>query len=389
MSGIKEIIKKGLVVSDDITDKLIVQHLRNGEFRKYKSPKRKAIYETIILTDEQKKEIDQLYKTYYGEKIPYTWHRHFTAFTGKFDKNYIPELLFIPEFEHFMNYNSSYVEAFADKNVTPMIAKMGGVLSPNVFLSCTEGIATDGSNIFAEAEVNEFLRDIGEAFIKPSVDTGSGKGCMVIDVHGGIDSISGKTVKELLSQFGRNYVIQERLICHPSIRKIYPNSVNTFRVITYRWKDSINVMPVIMRIGQGESTVDNAHAGGLFIAIDDDGVLHRTAFTEFKDTFTVHPDTNLAFEGYKIENFDKVLIAAKKLHSLVPQIGVYHWDFTINTNGIPVLIEANTECGGIWVAQMAHGCGVFGDLTPEILLWTGKMKRMSKSKRQEFAFGNL
>ena len=68
MSSIKEIIKKGLVVSDDITDKLIVQHLRNGEFRKYKSPKRKAIYETIILTDEQKKEIDLLYKTYYGEK---------------------------------------------------------------------------------------------------------------------------------------------------------------------------------------------------------------------------------------------------------------------------------------------------------------------------------
>lgn len=126
MSGLKEIVKKGIVISDDIIDAVKVQHLRNGEIKKYNSPKRKEIFETISLTNSQKKEIDELFETYYGEKIPYTWHRHFTAFTGNFDKNYIPELLFVPEFEHFMNYNSSYVETFADKNVTPMIAKWGG-----------------------------------------------------------------------------------------------------------------------------------------------------------------------------------------------------------------------------------------------------------------------
>ena len=64
-------------------------------------------------------------------------------------------------------------------------------------------------------------------------------------------------------------------------------------------------------------------------------------------------------------------------------------DFTINTDGDPVLIEANTEAGSIWMAQMSHGCGVFGDLTSDVLSWTGKMKRLKKSKRKEFAFGNI
>ncbi len=389
MSGIKTVAKKGLIVADDFIDDMKVWHLRKGEFRKYTSPKRKAIYETVTLTDAQKKEIDDLFTSSYGEKIPYTWHRHFTAFTGKFDKNYIPELLFVPEFEHFMNSNRPYIEAFADKNVTPMIAKVGRVLSPTVFLSCTEGIATDGFRLLSKEEVKELLFDIGEAFIKPSVETGSGKGCSVIDIHNGIDSVSGETVDDLLKHIGNNYVVQERLVCHSSIQKIYSHSVNTFRVITYRWKDRIYTMPVIMRIGRGNSTIDNAHAGGMFIAVNDDGTLHKTAFTEFRDTFDAHPDTNLIFDRYRIDNFDKVLAAALHLHSLVPQLGVYNWDFTINTDGDPVLIEANTEAGSIWMAQMSHGCGVFGDLTSDVLSWTGKMKRLKKSKRKEFAFGNI
>ena len=71
--SIKSIVKKGIVAADDLADAIIVRHLRNGEIRKFKSPKRKAIYETVNLTTEQKAEIDELFLTYYGKKIPYTW----------------------------------------------------------------------------------------------------------------------------------------------------------------------------------------------------------------------------------------------------------------------------------------------------------------------------
>jgi hypothetical protein len=70
-------------------------------------------------------------------------------------------------------------------------------------------------------------------------------------VHDGIDRESGKSIKEIVLSKGENFVIQERIICHESIRKLYAGSVNTFRIMTYRWKDEICHTPSVMRIGQG------------------------------------------------------------------------------------------------------------------------------------------
>lgn len=38
-------------------------------------------------------------------------------------------------------------------------------------------------------------------------------------------------------------------------------------------------MPLALRIGQGGSYLDNAHAGGMFIGVNDLGELNEEAFT--------------------------------------------------------------------------------------------------------------
>ena len=119
----------------------------------------------------------------------------------------------------------------------------------------------------------------------------------------------------------------------------------------------------------------------MFIAVDDDGTLHKTAFTEFKNTFTEHPDTGLKFEGWKIHDFPKVRDAARRMHEAVPQVGVINWDFTIGEDGEAVLMEGNMRSGSIWLIEMAHGKAVFGDDTAEILQWTRRMKTMKLSER--------
>lgn len=43
-----------------------------------------------------------------------------------------------------------------------------------------------------------------------------------------------------------------------------------------------------------------------------------------------------------------------------------------------MMIEANIRGGGIWVIQMAHGCGVFGDDTAEILKFISNKNITSK-----------
>ena len=234
-----------------------------------------------------------------------------------------------------------------------------------------------------------YLRDIGEAFVKPSVDTGCGVGCYVVNIRNGYDQLSGLSVEQLLDQFGESFSIQERLRCHESIAKIYAGSVNTFRVITYRWHDNIYFIPVIMRIGRGNSCVDNAHAGGVFIAVDNDGLLHDFSTTEFCEKYEKHPTTGFVYKGHKIDLFPKVMETAQKMHEAVPQLGSCNWDFTIDDRGNPVLIEANTMNGSAWVVQMAHGKGQFGERTAEILQWMRLMKHTAYSKRKQYMFGKM
>lgn len=338
------------------------QSMLQNEYRKYEDPRRVAIYSSVLLSTEQKEQIDDLFINHYGKRISYIWHRHFTAFTGRFDPCYIPEPLFIPEFEYYMNSNKSYINVFADKNVLSMIAQGVGVKMPETIISCANGMLRNSKYQKIGWEDIRRIMPTTSCFAKPTIDSDSGRGCMLVERK-------QDNLIEELKKLGTDFVVQEKIECSKSIKTIYPKSVNTFRVMTYQWKGEIQCAPVIMRIGRGGSYLDNAHAGGIFIAVNKNGTLHKTAFTEFKEEFDEQQDTHLVFDGYKIENFEKVILCAKKMHTALPQLGVINWDFTIDNNEEPVLIEANTSGGSIWLFQMAWGCGVFENNTIEVLEW--------------------
>lgn len=359
-----------------------------GEKKKFRDKRRIEICNSTKLSQEQIDSVEKLYKNNYGKKIPLTWHKSYTAYTGRFDKYYFPEILYIPEFERYMNYNQSLANVLEDKNLLYVFAKASNVRMPRMYLSCQAGIYKDAENKVLDFEkACSLISNIGVCFAKPSIGTDSGRGCEVYCLVNGTDTKSGKTSDMILKDLGKDFTIQERLVCHESIRKIYDGSVNTFRIMTYRWKNQIIVAPIIMRIGRGGSYLDNAHAGGMFIALSDDGTLHKTAFTEFKEEFVEHPDSKLKFEGYRIPLLPNVVDAVKKMHYSLPAIGVINWDMTLDESGQPVLIEANVNGGSIWLFQMAHGCGAFGERTPEILRWLHKMNETKYSDRAQYYFG--
>ena len=289
-----------------------------------------------------------------------------------------------------MNLWPEYARAFSDKNLTPIIAEKAGVLTPKVYISITKGVIRDASyNVLSVEEAATAVGNIGEAFVKPTVDSCSGRGCVIAEFNNGVEIVSGKGALEFILALGEDAVIQERLRCHRSITDIYAGSVNTFRIITYRWKDEFYHMPIIMRIGSGGNFVDNAHAGGMFIAVDDDGSFHERAMTEFNLQFTEHPDTGIVYKDVKLDLVPNVIEAAYRMHSAMPQLGVVNWDFTINEDGEPVLIEANIMGGSVWLPQMAHGVGAFGDKTEEVLRWMRFIKNLGVSERKKYAFGKM
>lgn len=62
------------------------------------------------------------------------------------------------------------------------------------------------------------------------------------------------------------------------------------------------------------------------------------------------------------------------MHARIPQIGVVNWDFTLEENENPLLIEINSDLGGsICLTQMANVIVPFGENLEEILFYVGFM----------------
>ena len=80
---------------------------------------------------------------------------------------------------------------------------------------------------------------------------------------------------------------------------------------------------------------------------------------------------------------------AERMHRSIPQLGVVNWDFTLDEDGTPLLIEANVLVGSIWLFEIAYGKSAFGSLTPEILRWLRQMKRMSYTEREAWFARNV
>ncbi len=386
----RKVLKKLKKKLQRVKDIYQIKQDQKGEIVKFQDDRRKAIYEKVTLTEDQKSSIDFIYENHLGRKIPYIWHQHSTAFTGEFDPFYFPELLYIPLFERFMNMDRCCIKALSNKNLFELVAKGVGIKTPVTYISCVEGLLRNKEGCAINTEqANNILFNIGNVFCKPTIDTNSGIGCFTMNIKNGVDIESGKSILSILGELGDNWAIQEKVLCQEQVSKLHPSSCNTFRIITYRWNENFNVFPAIMRIGTGGHCVDNAHQGGVFIAIDENGELHDTAFTEFNDSFNAHPDTGIIFKGYTIDGFPLCIEGAKKLHQGIPQIGVVNWDFTLDIKNQPILIEANLYGGSIWLPQLAHGRGVFGDRTTEILDWIRLLEAMPPEERLKHKFGKM
>lgn len=365
---------------------------KKKEIRAFRDKRRVAIAAQFPLSPQQKEQVDELFLNNYGKKVDYVWHQNYAAHTGHFDHRFIPGVLYIPEFEAFENQDRSFVNALSDKNFLGLVAKAVGVKMPATIVSCANGVLRDCDNrLISPSTAEALVHRSGPCFMKPTLNSSSGNGCRIISDDDAVSFTRNTLQSKGADPFDvkQDFVVQELIVCHDSIRELYPGSVNTFRVITYLWRGEIEVMPVIIRIGRGGKYLDNAHQGGMFCAVHEDGSMGELAVTEFSERFSEHPDTHTVFASHRIDCIDKVIRAAKRMHAAVPQLGVVNWDFTIDRTGEPVLIEANCDNGSVWLPQMAHGVGAFGERTAEVLRWLRFMKTLRPHERVRFVGGYM
>lgn len=194
-----------------------------------------------------------------------------------------------------------------------------------------------------------------DVFCKP-VKGGKGRGVFPLVLRAGEVTVDGRAadMTELEDRLSEPYVMQERIIQHPSIAELYPSSLNTMRLLTFRSNAGVTPLAGCLRLGRRGSRVDNFDAGGLLVGIDlGAGCLDAPAFSKHGDASLFrHPDTGVEFDKYPIPHFSAAVQAACRLHEDIPAAYSVGWDVAITEDG-PIIVEGNARHGLMVLAWFA------------------------------------
>ncbi len=171
-----------------------------------------------------------------------------------------------------------------------------------------------------------------------------------------IDAFESKSiVSDLVASYPNGFVLEELIVQSDSMSSFHPNSVNTIRIVTVNYGDSIDIKWPFMRVGRGGAVVDNAGAGGIIVAIDAETGTTVSSIDEMGCSFVVHPDTKVPLLGFKIPFWEELCELTKKMASMCPDCHVMGWDMALTDSGW-VMVECNYgpnnvyqyAVGGMW-----------------------------------------
>jgi hypothetical protein len=156
------------------------------------------------------------------------------------------------------------------------------------------------------------------------------------------------TLDDLRRTLGGRYLLQQRVEQHPAMSALHATSLNTVRLITFCPHDHATLFCAAMRIGAHGKNVDNWAAGGLIVRIDPQrGELRDQGFFKpgYGGRVTVHPDSGVPLEGYRIPYFREAVQLVTRMHERLHGIHSIGWDVGISPEG-PIIIEGNDDWEG-------------------------------------------
>lgn len=137
------------------------------------------------------------------------------------------------------------------------------------------------------------------------------------------------------------FVVEELIEQAPEMAVLHPESVNTLRIATFKIGSEVKIYGAAVRIGIGNSIVDNAGSGGIFCRVNPDyGFIETNARDYIGNEYVFHPDTKVRFIGFDIPKWEELKDLAKNTALIVNGATVISWDFALSKNGW-CLLEAN------------------------------------------------
>ncbi|WP_366807258.1 sugar-transfer associated ATP-grasp domain-containing protein [uncultured Bacteroides sp.] len=206
-------------------------------------------------------------------------------------------------------------------------------------------------------EISNFIHRQKNVIVKP-IDLACGVGIFKVD-----DSESQlDMLRRRIFEGGGNFIIESIVENHQSLKILAPASLNTVRIVTVIDKDQeLHIVAALLRCGNGRSTTDNFHSGGMACPIDlETGKLTAVAYGQECMEYTEHPYSHIKFDGYEIPCFQDLMQMVREVAFCVPEARYVGWDLAITPDGIE-LIEGNIPPGED-ITQIYTGKGILYQL---------------------------
>ena len=177
--------------------------------------------------------------------------------------------------------------------------------------------------------------------LKPSGNYG-GHGVSWVEYRKGSNA---KKLYDALVEKNKRFICEEPVIAPEYMKKMYPNSINTVRVLTYyNGTDEPVVVAALLCVGKGGAVVDNFSSGGIIAELDiDTGIITSNGVDKLNNRYVTHPDTGTQFRGFRIEQWNELLTLVKRLPPMLPQVRLIGWDIAASANNGWQIIEGNAH----------------------------------------------
>ncbi len=193
-------------------------------------------------------------------------------------------------------------------------------------------------NLPSETEkLDDFANHYGSFILKP-LNMSQGRGICFWDK----DMKDAAQVLQRIKDSNKDEVMLEEIIQQdPEMKAFHPTSVNTIRYVVDYHKDGVDRLFAFIRIGVGDSKVDNTSAGGICAAIDlETGIIISEGLRRNGERFICHPDSGKQIIGTKIPKWNELNEMIEKLRPENSPVHLVGWDLALSEKGW-CIVEGN------------------------------------------------
>lgn len=208
-------------------------------------------------------------------------------------------------------------------------------------------------------KLENFLTKYKKAVVKP-IGSSWGHGVRIVEVkdESNVRELATSIVKEYDRRSGFDFyggIVEEFVVQDGRFAKLHPQSVNSIRITTIRLDTETVIFEPFLRVGRGDSCVDNAGSGGIICPLNVETGAVFAARDEHGVAYETQPETGERLLGFQIPRWDEAKEFVRKAAQVVPTTRIIAWDVALTPDGW-ILLEANYA--GEWLTQEATRRGL-------------------------------